>query len=108
MNLFSYDVFLFFSCSSLSLFSFSPTRTSSASDVFQAQSPGAESRGLQNQQLQPDGAIGKSVEWSMHWNHPRPSWPLPDDVALVPQFALTRGNFVLPLCSTDVAKLIAA
>jgi len=50
---------------------------------------------------------GKSVEWSMHWNHP-PSWPLPDDVALVPQFALTSGNFVLPFCSTDVAKLIAA
>jgi hypothetical protein len=37
-----------------------------------------------------------------------PPWVRPDNVTLIPQFALTRGNFVLPLSSTSVAKLIAA
>lgn len=37
-----------------------------------------------------------------------PPWPCPDNVTLVPQFALTGGDLVLPLGSTSVAKLIAA
>lgn len=53
-------------------------------------------------------AAGKLIERSMRWNCPRPSWSWPDDVALVPQLAPAGGYFVLPLGSTNVAKLVAA